>query len=104
MIQHQFCFKNRFASYVVKEAAIIFETKTEIFFDKIIYVKAPKEIRIDRVMQRDKLSRNEVISRMQNQISEISIIDKCDFIIDNINFTKLEEKVLEIHDTLINLK
>ena len=100
----KFCFKNRFASYVVKEAAIIFETKTEIFFDKIIYVKAPKEIRIDRVMQRDKLSRNEVISRMQNQISEISIIDKCDFIIDNINFTKLEEKVLKIHDTLINLK
>ena len=55
-------------------------------------------------MQRDKLSRDDVLNRIQNQINETSIIDKCDFIIDNINFTELEEKVLEIHDTLINLK
>ena len=98
-----FCFKHRDESYIVKEAAIIFETKTENFFNKIIYVKAPKEIRIDRVMQRDNLSRDDVLNRMQNQINETSIIDKCDFIIDNINFTELEDKVLEIHNTLISL-
>ena len=55
-------------------------------------------------MQRDKLSRDDVLNRIQNQMNETSIIDKCDFIIDNINFTELEGKVLEIHDTLINLK
>lgn len=97
-----FCFKHRNESYVVKEAAIIFETKTENLFNKIIYVKAPKEIRIDRVMQRDNLSRYDVLNRIQNQINETSIIDKCDFIIDNINYSELEEKVLEIHNTLIN--
>ena len=75
-----FCFKHRDESYIVKEAAIIFETKTENLFNKIIYVKAPKEIRIDRVMQRDNLSRDDVLNRMQNQINETSIIDKCDFI------------------------
>jgi dephospho-CoA kinase len=48
-----FCFKHRDETYIVKEAAIIFETKTENLFNKIIYVKAPKEIRVDRVMQRD---------------------------------------------------
>ena len=98
-----FCFKHRDESYIVKEAAIIFETKTENLFNKIIYVKAPKEIRIDRVMKRDNLSRDDVLNRMQNQINETSIIDKCDFIIDNINFSELEEKVLEIHNTLISL-
>ena len=98
-----FCFKHRDESYIVKEAAIIFETKTENLFNKIIYVKAPKEIRIDRVMQRDNLSRDDVLNRIQNQINETSIIDKCDFIIDNINFSELEEKVLEIHNTLISL-
>jgi len=98
-----FCFKHRDETYIVKEAAIIFETKTENLFNKIIYVKAPKEIRIDRVMQRDNLSRDDVLNRIQNQINETSIIDKCDFIIDNINFTELEEKVLEIHNTLISL-
>ena len=98
-----FCFKHRDESYIVKEAAIIFETKTENFFNKIIYVKAPKEIRIDRVMHRDNLSRDDVLNRIQNQINETSIIDKCDFIIDNINFTELEKKVLENHNTLISL-
>ncbi len=98
-----FCFKHRDESYIVKEAAIIFETKSENLFNKIIYVKAPKEIRIDRVMHRDNLSRVDVLNRIQNQINETSIIDKCDFIIDNINFTELEKKVLEIHNTLISL-
>ena len=55
-------------------------------------------------MQRDKLSRDDVLNRIENQINETSIIDKCDFIIDNINFTELKGNVLEIHDTLINLK
>jgi len=98
-----FCFKHRNETYIVKEAAIIFETKTENLFNKIIYVKAPKKVRIDRVMQRDNLSRDDVLNRIQNQINETSIIDKCDFIIDNINFTELEEKVLEIHNTLRSL-
>jgi len=98
-----FCFKHRDETYIVKEAAIIFETKTENLFNKIIYVKAPKEIRVDRVMQRDNLSRDDVLNRIQNQINETSIIDKCDFIIDNINLSELEEKVIEIHNTLISL-
>ena len=98
-----FCFKHRDETYIVKEAAIIFETKTENLFNKIIYVKAPKEIRVDRVMQRDNLSRDDVLNRIQNQINETSIIDKCDFIIDNINFSELEEKVIEIHNTLRSL-
>ena len=98
-----FCLKHRDETYIVKEAAIIFETKTENRFNNIIYVKAPKEIRIDRVMKRDNLSRDDVLNRIQNQINETSIIDKCDFIIDNINFSELEEKVLEIHNTLLSL-
>ena len=100
---NKFCLKNRNEGYIVKEAAIIFETKTENLFNKIIYVKTPEEIRIDRVMQRDNLSRDDVLNRIQNQINETSIIDKCDFVIDNINYNELEQKVLEIHNTLINL-
>ena len=100
---NKFCLRHRNESYIVKEAAIIFETKTENLFNKIIYVKTPEEIRIDRVMQRDNLSRDDVLNRIQNQINETSIIDKCDFVIDNINYNELEQKVLEIHNTLINL-
>jgi len=98
-----FCHNHRHETYIVKEAAIIFETKTENLFDKIIYVRAPDDIRIDRVMQRDNLSREDVLIRIRNQLTETSILDKCDFVIDNTNYSELERKVLQIHDVIISL-
>ena len=69
--------------YIIKEAAIIFETKSENNYNKIILVRAPLETRIERVMNRDKVSKKEVMKRIENQVDESSIIDKCDYIIDN---------------------
>ena len=98
-----FCLKNKDEKYIVKEAAIIFETKTENLFDKIVYVRAPKEIRIDRVMLRDNVSKGDVLNRIRNQIAEHLIIDKCDYIIDNIDLNDLEKKVTEINNSIISL-
>ena len=89
-----FCLNNKDKKYIVKEAAIIFETKTENLFDKIVYVRAPKEIRIDRVMLRDNVSKEDVLNRIRNQIPEHSIIDKCDYIIDNIDLNDLMNEIL----------
>ena len=86
--------------YIIKEAAIIFETKSENKYDKIILVRAPLESRIERVMNRDKVSRKEVMKRIDNQMDESSIIDKCDYIIDNYNEEDLNERVLSIHQEL----
>ena len=86
--------------YIIKEAAIIFETKSENNYDKIILVRAPLESRIERVMKRDKVSKKEVMKRIDNQLDESSIIDKCDYIIDNYNEEDLNERVLSIHQEL----
>ena len=86
--------------YIIKEAAIIFETKSEKNYDKIILVRAPLESRIERVMNRDKVSKKEVMKRIDNQLDESSIIDKCDYIIDNYNEEDLNERVLSIHQEL----
>ena len=86
--------------YIIKEAAIIFETKSENNYDKIILVRAPLESRIERVMNRDKVSKKEVMKRIDNQLDESSIIDKCDYIIDNYNEEDLNERVLSIHQEL----
>ena len=86
--------------YIIKEAAIIFETKSENKYNKIILVRAPLETRIERVMNRDKVSKKEVMKRIDNQLDESSIIDKCDYIIDNYNEEDLNEKVLGIHQEL----
>ena len=87
--------------YIVKEVAIIFETNTEHNYNKIILVRAPLEERIKRVLLRDNLSREDVIRRVNNQIDDSTIIDNCDYIIENINLKDLKEKVLKIHIDLI---
>jgi len=83
--------------YIVKEAAIIFETKSENNYDKIIFIQSPLEIRIERVTMRDNISREEVMKRINNQLDENLIIDKCDYVIRNENIEDLEDKVLSIH-------
>jgi len=87
--------------YIVKEAAIIFETSSEKQYDKIILVKSPLEIRIERVMKRDNLSRVEVIKRINNQLNENLIIDKCDYIINNHENEDLKNIVQNIHFELM---
>ena len=87
--------------YIVKEVAIIFETNTEDNYNKIILIRAPLEERIKRVILRDNLSREDVIKRVNNQIDDATIIDNCDYIIENINLKDLKEKVLKIHIDLI---
>ena len=87
--------------YIVKEAAIIFETKSENAYDKIILVRAPLEERIKRVLLRDNTSRDEVIKRINNQVDDSSVINKCDYIIDNYNLSDLKDKVTQIHIDLI---
>ena len=86
--------------YIVKEAAIIFETKSENNYDKIILIQSPLEIRIERVINRDNISREEVMKRINNQLDENLIIDKCDYVISNENKEDLEDKVLSIHHDL----
>ena len=88
--------------YIIKEVAIIFEIGTQNKFDKIILVRAPKEDRVKRIINRDKCNRQDAINRINNQIADDDKIDQCDFIIDNINLEEIPNKVLKIHDSILN--
>ena len=88
--------------YIIKEVAIIFEIKTQNKFDKIILVRAPKEDRVKRIINRDKCNRQDAINRINNQIADYDKIDQCDFIIDNINLEEIPNKVLKIHNSILN--
>jgi len=94
--------KTTHGDYIVKEVAIIFETNTEDNYDKIILVRASTEDRIKRVVLRDNITKDDVIRRVNNQIDDSTIIDKCDYIIDNDNLLELKEKVINIHQDLIS--
>jgi dephospho-CoA kinase len=69
--------------YAIKEAALIFESGSQEHLDYVIGVNAPLHIRLQRTMQRDKVSRDEVLGRMKHQIEEDIKMKLCDFVINN---------------------
>jgi dephospho-CoA kinase len=91
------------APIVIKEAAILFESGNDKDCDAIITVTAPLEIRIDRVLQRDKTTRTEVLKRIENQWSDELRISKSDYIIENINIDNTQSEVSKILKILQNL-
>lgn len=82
--------------YVIKEAALIFESGAADGLFKVIGVTAPLSIRIHRVMQRDGITKDQVDARMRNQISDTIKMRLCDYVIENNNQQMVIPQVLEI--------
>lgn len=86
--------------YVIKEAALIFESGAADGLFKVIGVTAPLSIRIHRVMQRDGITKDQVDARMRNQISDTIKMRLCDYVIENNNQQMVIPQVLEIDKTI----
>ena len=82
--------------YVIKEAALIFESGAADGLFKVIGVTAPLSLRTHRVMQRDGITKDQVDARMRNQISDTIKMRLCDYVIDNNNQQMVLPQVLEI--------
>ncbi len=85
------------APYIIKEAALFFESGSAEGMDIIIGVYAPDALRIHRVMQRDQISREEVLDRMKHQISQTIKMKLCDKVIFNDEQSLLIPQVLQLH-------
>jgi dephospho-CoA kinase len=94
------CKRHSASSYVLKEAAILFEAGSDKDTDAVITVVAPKELKIARVMTRSKLSAGEVEKRMQSQWSDEEKIRRSKFIIHNDEQRLLIPQVMQIHHSL----
>ena len=92
-------FKN--APYVLKEAALLFESSSYKMCDKTIIVTAPLEMRIQRVMQRDGLSEAEIRSRDAKQFTEEKKLELADYAIKNDNSELVIPQVLALHSLFI---
>ena len=90
--------------YTLKEAALLFEGKGYTLLDKVILVVAPLEIRLKRVMERDKMSEEAIRSRMNNQMPDAEKIKLADYIILNDGKAPLVPQILKIHDKLVALE
>ncbi len=93
---------NENAQFVVKEAAILFESGSYKYCDAIITVTSPLETRIQRVMHRDKSDRASVLKRIESQWTDEQRIAKSDFVIHNISVDATYKQIEQILNLLKN--
>lgn len=93
--------KKQSAPYVVQETALLFENVAMDFYDKIILVTAPKDVRIERIVLRDTIDRESILARMDNQLEDTEKIKFSDFIIENVKLGDTKQKVEEINRALL---
>ena len=89
--------------YVLKEAALLFESGSYKMCDYNITVNAPLETRIQRVIQRDGLSRQEIERRELNQLPEEKKVQLADYVINNDGTKLVIPQVLELHRVFLSL-
>ena len=95
--------KSKKTPYVIQEAAILFENSSYSNFDKIILVKAPKKVRLERILERDNGSKEEILARMENQWDDSEKIPLSDYIIENIDLDQTKLQVEQIHRQLTKI-
>jgi dephospho-CoA kinase len=87
------------SAYVVKEAALLFESGSSVLLDKIIVVTAPEKMRVKRVLKRDpQRTEQDVIKIIRNQMDEKEKLKKADFIIQNNETELVVPQVLKLHE------
>jgi dephospho-CoA kinase len=92
----RWCQKYSHKKYVLKEAAILFESGSYKNLDGIIAVVAPMTVRINRVMKRDGQSVEQIRQRINNQWTDEQRTAHANWIIDNDENKELLSKILEI--------
>lgn len=97
----QWLMKQR-SAYVVQENPLLFEKDKQDQYDAVITVTAPTELRIQRVMTRDGVSRKEVEARMDNQMEQRLKIEKSTYVIENEgNLKDCKNAVLAVHKHIL---
>lgn len=98
----KWCEQFKHKKYVVQEAAILFESGFDRFMDLTIAVSADKETRIQRVVNRDGISRQMVIDRMKNQLPDDERNKLANFVIKNDEKHLIIPQILDIHEKICN--
>ncbi len=94
--------KEQNAPYVIMEAAILFESGASEIVDRVATIIAPAEERIKRVILRNKLSREQIIERMRNQMDDEDRLKKSYYVINNSENEMIIPAILDIHNDILN--
>ena len=93
--------KKQISTYVIQESALIFENQNQSFYDQVILVTAPEEIRIKRALKRDNTNREQIVKRIRNQMEESVKIPLSHFVIENLQLKETQKTVKKLHNQLL---
>lgn len=88
--------------YILHEAAVTIESGFHTQLHQIITVNAPEKVRIKRVLERDKLSKEQILQRIEKQLSDEARSQYADFIIINDNIHSIIKQIRTIHKNIIS--
>lgn len=92
-----------YTRYIIKEAALLFESGSYKLCDKNILVTAPLAMKLERVMDRDGVSEAQVKARMDKQMSDEEKVKMADYLIKNDESQSVILQVMELHHQILNI-
>lgn len=90
--------------YILKEAALLFESGSYKMCDKNILVTAPLTLKLARVTKRDGVTEDQVKARMDKQFTDEKKIKMADYLINNNETDSLIVQVMDLHQLFLNTK
>jgi dephospho-CoA kinase len=99
----QWCKQNTNCVYILKEAAILFESGSYKNLDGVVCVIAPLEIRINRVVKRDLQTKDEILKRINQQWNDEQRKAQSNWLINNDEQHQLLTQVLAVHEEISKL-
>jgi dephospho-CoA kinase len=97
------CANHAQKKYVIKEAAILFESGSYKKLDGVICVVSPLELRLKRLAVRDNESEAEILKRINNQWSDEQRIALSNWVINNDEQSPVLSQVLLVHQKIITV-
>lgn len=96
------CAQHADKPYILKEAALLFETGSYKQLDATINVHASKELRLKRTLERDsQRTKESVLSIMKKQFPDEERMELADYVIYNDESKSVIKQVLELHEELV---
>lgn len=99
----KWCSQQQDKPYAIIESAIVFESGFNKMLDKVITVTAPKNLRMERVKQRDGMTEEKFHARQQYQLTEEVKAAQSDFVIRNDGFHPLLKQITDIDSVIRNI-
>ena len=91
------------SKYILKEAALLFESGTYKSLDKIIVVDAPLDIRIRRLQKRDSSSHEDILARISKQLPDDKKVAMADYVIINDDMQPVLPQILKLHEEFLGM-